>query len=392
ILRRTVWRNTVSDAVSLHQGEALSTTMFLLKPYGPTGFLLREEGQARSFKVCLGDQHSCTCPEFTKEQEPCKHICWVLLRKFRLPREHEYSFQRGLMERQILELLHGLHQTKAQWTEFEPSAASLTPNRPDREEGRVCRKAINAQDVCPICQKDLLERKQPVSYCRFSCGNNVHISYMKVWADHQNLSHQDQTVKCPLCREDFSSLKLLQEQQKNAAKLFMATERQKPDRHLGVVCHSCRIYYCTHTYSGQNINNGVSYWIKIILIISTWGNNVVLLAADPLPDAVLKRLPAVRLRSGSRLLDEGQQCRICLQSFILGQHVRSLPCHHQVGLYRTCAHTLSCRNLTPLSVDGYIIYNPLTWRSNERKTSLKSTSKTKIFLLFYMSIFFILTD
>lgn len=76
---------------------------------------------------------------------------------------------------------------------------------------------------------------------RFGCGNNVHISCMKVWADHQKQSDQEETVKCPLCREDFSSLKLLQEQVKNAAKLFTAAEREKPDRHLGVLCHICRV-------------------------------------------------------------------------------------------------------------------------------------------------------
>lgn len=76
---------------------------------------------------------------------------------------------------------------------------------------------------------------------RFGCGNNVHISCMIVWADHQKLSDSKDMVKCPLCREDFISLRLLQVQAKNAAKLFTAAEREKPDRHLGVLCHSCRI-------------------------------------------------------------------------------------------------------------------------------------------------------
>lgn len=64
---------------------------------------------------------------------------------------------------------------------------------------------------------------------------------MKVWVDHQRLSDREETVKCPLCREDFSSLKLLQEQVNNAAKLFTAAERERPDRHLGVLCQSCGV-------------------------------------------------------------------------------------------------------------------------------------------------------
>lgn len=57
MFRKTVWKNTVSDAVSWHQDEALNTTIFILKEYGPTGFLLKEEGEPKNFKVGLHVQH-----------------------------------------------------------------------------------------------------------------------------------------------------------------------------------------------------------------------------------------------------------------------------------------------------------------------------------------------
>lgn len=53
-------------------------------------------------------------------------------------------------------------------------------------------------------------------------------------------------------------------------------------------------------------------------------------AADPLPRSVLHGLYTVRVRPGSRLLDVGQQCRLCLLDFVLGQRVRTLPCRHKV--------------------------------------------------------------
>ncbi|XP_028275239.1 E3 ubiquitin-protein ligase ZSWIM2 [Parambassis ranga] len=251
MFRKTSWRNSASDAVSLHQDQALSTTMFLLKSYGPTRFLLREEGEDANFKVSLGDLHTCTCPVFIKEQEPCKHISWLLLRKFRLPREHEYSFQLGLVDRQILEVLQG---------ENKPAPASVTLSQlvVDQQPGEVHRKAIQNQDVCPICLEELLEKKLPVSYCRFGCGNNVHISCMMVWADLQELSDNEEIVKCPLCREDFCSRRLLVEEVRNVAKLFTRAEREKPDKHLGVCCWSCHVCpvtgmcykctVCTHFY------------------------------------------------------------------------------------------------------------------------------------------------
>ena len=72
------------------------------------------------------------------------------------------------MERQLLELLQGLHQTKAHRTDPDPATASGSPGQtvPGQEAGSVCRKVIQAQDVCPICQEELLQKKQPACYCR----------------------------------------------------------------------------------------------------------------------------------------------------------------------------------------------------------------------------------
>ncbi|KAA8579461.1 hypothetical protein FQN60_006554, partial [Etheostoma spectabile] len=360
MFRKSVWRNTVSDAVSFHQDQALSTTIFLLNSFGPTGFLLREEGEAKNFK-------------------------------------------HGLVERQILEVLHGLHQTKDHWTETHSAAAAGTPSQPvtGQEAGSVCRKVIQAQDVCPICQEVLLEKKQPVSYCRFGCGNNVHISCMKVWADHQKLLDSEDNVKCPLCREDFSSLKLLQEQVKNAAKLFTAAEREKPDRHLGTLCYSCRVgpvtgrctvcryfYLCEdcskkgchpqHPFASRKKRREKWHLVAEDPSDEPRGatshqpnDSIIPLAADPLPENVWGCLPVVRVRSGSRLLDVGQQCRICLLDFSLGQRVRTLPCHHK--FHTDCVDGI-LRKSNSCPLDEYVIYNPLTWTTIERKASPKLAS------------------
>lgn len=79
------------------------------------------------------------------------------------------SFQPGLVERQILELLHGLHQNKA-------STGTQRQRAKGAEAGSVCRKVIQAQDVCPICQEELLEKKQPVCFCR-SVGDTESVKW-----------------------------------------------------------------------------------------------------------------------------------------------------------------------------------------------------------------------
>ena len=45
-------------------------------------------------------------------------------------------------------------------------------------------------------------------YFRFGCGNSVHVSCIKIWADHQYKSTNEEVIKCPLCRTEFASYKV----------------------------------------------------------------------------------------------------------------------------------------------------------------------------------------
>ncbi|XP_041056187.1 E3 ubiquitin-protein ligase ZSWIM2 [Carcharodon carcharias] len=227
-------RRSATDLVSWHQDQALNTTIYILRELGPVGFLLKEEGVAKYFKVNIGNLHNCSCSNFVKEKDLCKHICWILLKKFKLPRGHEYSFQLGLVDREIEILLDSLHTEQT----VQPPTSKI---KQDDEEmaGAICQKEIDPEDVCPICQEELLKKKQPVTYCRYSCGNSVHIRCMKIWAEHQAKTEIETIIKCPLCREEFAPLSLLQEEYRNSTKL-LAAERERLDRHLGIPCNNCQ--------------------------------------------------------------------------------------------------------------------------------------------------------
>ena len=49
--RSVAWRRTISDAASWHQDEALNATIYILRENGPIGFLLKEEGDTKKYKV-----------------------------------------------------------------------------------------------------------------------------------------------------------------------------------------------------------------------------------------------------------------------------------------------------------------------------------------------------
>lgn len=53
MFRKRGWRKAASEAVSWHQDESLNATVFILKEFGPTGFLRKEDGEPKNYKVSL---------------------------------------------------------------------------------------------------------------------------------------------------------------------------------------------------------------------------------------------------------------------------------------------------------------------------------------------------
>ena len=49
--RSVAWRRTCNDLVFWRQTQALNATIFILRETGPTGFLLKEEGETKPCKV-----------------------------------------------------------------------------------------------------------------------------------------------------------------------------------------------------------------------------------------------------------------------------------------------------------------------------------------------------
>ncbi|EUB63501.1 Zinc finger SWIM domain-containing protein 2 [Echinococcus granulosus] len=91
-MRVGAYRRKASFSVKEKQNEALNTTMCILQNYGPMGFLIQEENAKQKFKVFIGERHTCSCKVFVKENDLCKHICWILLKRFRLDRHDPNRF------------------------------------------------------------------------------------------------------------------------------------------------------------------------------------------------------------------------------------------------------------------------------------------------------------
>ena len=123
----------------------------------------------------------------------------LLLKKFKIPRESSLSFQLGLVEREINEILYGNHTHQKQ-----PQQESAKTD----QSNHVVRRRITSEDICPICQEEFSVRPLAIAYCKLGCGQNIHVRCMKIWADHQVTSGADSTVRCPVCRTNFLPLKV----------------------------------------------------------------------------------------------------------------------------------------------------------------------------------------
>ncbi|XP_061186104.1 E3 ubiquitin-protein ligase ZSWIM2-like isoform X2 [Saccostrea echinata] len=400
--RSVAWRRTCNDLVFWRQCQALDSTIYILRETGPTGFLLKEEGEAKPVKVFLGDPHSCTCSNFMKDRDLCKHICWLILKKFKVPQDNPVTWQLGLVEREINEILFGTRQRKPQrrWATSGPpdTTGQLADGRPTIQQ-----REIKEEDCCPICQDELLQKHQPVTFCKFSCGNSIHIKCMKIWADHQK-SSGEKTIKCPFCREDFGPFELLKQESRNA---MGVPTGGRMDRHLYTRCQSChtspiegKCYRCTactdfhlcqtcfntsihtsHPFEYRHKRNQRwrpaqrTYGAVLPEAVAndllnrefTEGDYELLTQLDSnanqqpsdIPEAVINKFPLEKVRERGPLLAPGMQCRICLRGYEVNQYVRKLPrCKHK--FHKECIDSWLLHSHPTCPVDGQVVWDPVT--------------------------------
>ncbi|XP_071959967.1 uncharacterized protein [Antedon mediterranea] len=415
--RSVPWRRTVSDAVSWRQDQAQNATIYILREMGPTGFLLKEEGEVKKFKVFLGDPNKCTCPVFSKERDLCKHICWVLLKKFRIPRQNPLTFQIGLVEREINEILRGQtqHEEVKRHITRKPVSGPKDPYAVGKDQ--LEQRPITEDDVCPICQDELLGKHEPVTYCRFGCAKSVHIKCMKVWAEHQR-STGEEVIKCPLCREHFGPIDAIQTEYRNSS--IRKTRAERLDLHLGSTCKKCGVapiagkcykcsvcaeYYLCHAcfltpthkdHSFQFRQKPSQRWRPAPRCSDTVLPNAVIgdmegreltdndyetllqldseasQAPSSVPESFIKSLPSEKVRQGSSLLVPGSQCRVCLRAYAVGEKVRRLPCQHK--FHALCIDPWLLHQRATCPIDGATVYNPLMEalaRDERRKKNIK---------------------
>ena len=360
------WRHTSSDVVHARQLQAIQARIYVLQENGPTAFTVKEHDSPKKLRVTLGDPCACTCSTFIRERELCIHILWVMLKVFRIPPENPISWQGGLVEREIQQIVKSRELTRRR------GASSIVENvankKGDHDQMSVVEpRPIEEGDCCPICQ-DEMEPSQHLTFCRYSCGHSIHSKCMKIWADHQ--ISQGTKILCPMCRADFGTMKMIMTD-------HLKHNAVRRDAHPGTTCNNCNAnpiqgkhYLCTicqqyslcmqcfagpnHTQHPFQFKEKPSHrWRPAVRDLSTLPPTLTaelenrditendyeaLLALDEsatnatggLSARELAGLKCIMLTKKSSLLKQRElHCGICLAGYTISQHVLELPCSHK---------------------------------------------------------------
>ena len=181
-----------------------AATLYLVHRTGPTVYQIKDEAE-HSFRVILGDRHSCSC----RGQGFCMHLLFVLLKVLRIPVSNHLATKTGFTDAETDVALSGQFEERCrpkhkQYLRAKKKTETNSFGEAE-EEGTVERQVLsaNVEEICPICQ-DEMSFDQALTWCRKGCGNNIHAKCMKMYAQYKTTTKKD--ILCPLCRESWGPM------------------------------------------------------------------------------------------------------------------------------------------------------------------------------------------
>lgn len=165
------------------------------------------------YHVTLDAIPSCTCPDFLRKRDLCKHVFFVLLKCIGIEQDSPLLYQKAFLASERRQLLRRMEQRRTGGTAVQAPAAvraayrqltgvdatkyGIDEHENDSNDGGVQRKSLDADADCPICFDSLSTDagNTALVYCRAACGANFHAECIQRWMVQG--SHKD----CPNCRQ-----------------------------------------------------------------------------------------------------------------------------------------------------------------------------------------------
>ncbi|KAL1872219.1 hypothetical protein Plec18167_006822 [Paecilomyces lecythidis] len=135
------------------------------------------------YRVGIGKEPSCSCPDARKRSDLCKHIIYVLVNVLKAPEHLQY--QLAFLSSELREIFQGAPSSSKDSASTEDTAGKRKPVEGD----------------CPICFMEFDPNTEEIVWCKAACGNNVHKVCFQRWATTQRQSG----VRCVYCRSDWQA-------------------------------------------------------------------------------------------------------------------------------------------------------------------------------------------
>jgi len=131
------------------------------------------------YDILINHDPTCTCPDFKKRHQRCKHIYFILLRGMNLDKidedkKHFTNDDLEVMFANIPKSMTNLYVDPTQVSKYQDMKTKQSTTI------KVEPKELS-DDVCPICLDDL-DNNEPIDYCKYSCGKVVHVECFAMWA------------------------------------------------------------------------------------------------------------------------------------------------------------------------------------------------------------------
>eukprot|EP00164_Ancoracysta_twista_P001299 GFYU01001700.1.p1 GENE.GFYU01001700.1~~GFYU01001700.1.p1 ORF type:complete len:998 (-),score=251.90 GFYU01001700.1:110-3103(-) len=188
--------------VRLRAQKALKAQLYLLRQSGPNAFTVRGATAQDKFRVNIGPQ-TCTCGR----RGTCIHTLFVMVRVLRVKLDSNLLGRASLKDYEV-EVITKEYQNRLELRN------QLSKDQPGNK-----RKPVDDDAECPICLTKLRSSESSsgdgketeeegkgrdeavgdmIVWCKDGCGNNLHASCLKIWAEE--LMDNVESVTCPCCR------------------------------------------------------------------------------------------------------------------------------------------------------------------------------------------------
>ena len=133
-------------------------------PYERSYIIMGNSG--RTYTVTISHRPKCTCPDFIRRANRCKHIFFVLIRIMNVSNFQDKTYS----EEELEEMFENIPQVAKNLI-----YQGELPSQPEEVNQK-----FDKGDICPICL-DPLENGKELDYCKYSCGKTIHKKCFSMW-------------------------------------------------------------------------------------------------------------------------------------------------------------------------------------------------------------------